>query len=129
MWPKLERSAAQLRLRTVLARLRLVERIRLSPEGIDLSAMKRLTRRLLADGHRVFSLSYHSSSLTPGGNPYASSEVDCTAMLDRTDRFLRFFFDEIGGRPTTVSELQVILAKPRPDQGMMARPTCPVPAA
>lgn len=53
----------------IAARLGLLERIRLTPEGVDPAAQRRLTRSLLAQGARVFSLTYHSPSLQPGHRP------------------------------------------------------------
>lgn len=81
-----------------LARLRLLERIRLSPEGITLEEAKRLVRAMLADGHRVFVLTYHSPSLVPGGTPYTRSEEDVRRFLDWLDAFYTFFREEVGGR-------------------------------
>src|SRR6266851_8313280 len=46
----------------ILARLRLIERIKLTPEGISFEEQRRLTRALLRKGYRVFSLTYHSPS-------------------------------------------------------------------
>jgi hypothetical protein len=60
----------RLRLPGIAARLGLLERIRLSPEGHTLDDMKRLTRAALADGQRFFMLTYHSSSLLPGATDY-----------------------------------------------------------
>ena len=93
--------ATRLHLPGVLARTRLLERVRLSPEGTTLGEMKRLTRALRADGLRVFHLAYHSSTLLPGGSPYASDAADVAAFLDRLAGYLDFFFDEIGGTAAT----------------------------
>ena len=49
----------------------LVERLRLTPEGLTLADMKRQTRAALARGERYFMLTYHSSTLLPGVTPYA----------------------------------------------------------
>ena len=47
----------------VFARLRLIERITLTPEGIDHAAHRRLTRSLLKHGCKIFCFTYHSPSL------------------------------------------------------------------
>ena len=87
------------------ARLGLLERIRLTPEGIDHAAHRRLTESLLAQGQRIFSLTYHSPSLEPGHTPYVRSEAELRAFLETLDRYLDYFFNELGGRPTTPMEL------------------------
>lgn len=85
----------------ICARLGLLERIRLSPEGIDSAALKRLTTSLLAQGCRLFTLSYHSPSLAPGNTPYVRDEAELRRFLDVLDGYFRFFFDDLGGTPTT----------------------------
>ena len=42
----------------VLARLRLLDRIVLTPEGITFEEQRRLTRAMLRRGYRVFSLTF-----------------------------------------------------------------------
>ena len=83
------------------ARLGLLERIRLTPEGIDHAAHRRLTKSLLAQGCRVFSLNYHSPSLEPGHTPYVRDETELRAFLETIERYLDYFMNELGGRPTT----------------------------
>jgi hypothetical protein len=90
----------------VLARLGLVERITLTPEGISFDEQRRLTRALLHAGQRVFSLSYHSSSLAPGNTPYVQTEEDLRAFLRRIEQYLDFFFGEIGGCAATPFEVK-----------------------
>ncbi|HEY1411246.1 MAG TPA: glycosyltransferase [Rhodopila sp.] len=90
----------------LLARARLMERITLSPEGSDLSAMLRLTRALLRRGERIFTFSYHSPSLEPGNTPYVRSHYDLAVFMDRISGFLSFFRDELGGVFLTVRELR-----------------------
>jgi hypothetical protein len=85
----------------VLARLRLLDRVQLTPEGTSLAEAKRLTRALRGDDHRVFVLSYHSPSLQPGNTPYVRSDSDLQAFLHWLEDYLMFFFDEIGGVPAT----------------------------
>lgn len=85
----------------VLARSRLIERIRLSPEGADHAAHRRLVRAMLAAGQRVFCLTYHSPSLMPGCTPYVRSAGDLGRFVDRIARFLDFFLGELGGEATT----------------------------
>ncbi|MBV8937331.1 MAG: polysaccharide deacetylase family protein [Alphaproteobacteria bacterium] len=92
----------------ILARLGLVERITLTPEGISFEEQRRLTRALLRKGHRVFSFTYHSPSLAPGNTPYVRSEADLHAFLERIERYLRFFIEEVGGRAATPFEVKAL---------------------
>ncbi|MBV9179683.1 MAG: glycosyltransferase, partial [Acidobacteria bacterium] len=50
----------------IFARLRLLERIPLTPEGVTLGELRRVTTTLLSRGQRIFVFNYHSSSLLPG---------------------------------------------------------------
>lgn len=102
----------------LLARSGLLERITLSPEGSDLSAMCRLTRTLLARGERILTLSYHSPSLQPGNTPYVRNHRDLAVFLDRLSGFLSFFREQLGGEILTLRALHDRLAaEPRLDGG------------
>lgn len=96
----------RLPLGAALARLGLLERIRLSPEGITLAEAKRLVRHMAAEGHRVFVVTYHSPSLEPGNTPYTRTADDVRRLLDWLDAFYTFFREEIGGRPATWQEVR-----------------------
>jgi hypothetical protein len=90
----------RLRAPAIGAKLGLVERIRLSPEGHSADDMARLVRALLARGERLFVLSLHSPSVVPGHTPYARTEAERDALLDALDGLLGRFMGEFGGRPT-----------------------------
>ena len=92
----------------ILARLRLLERITLTPEGISFNEQRRLTRALLRKGHRVFSFTYHSPSLAPGNTPYVRSEAELCAFLRCVQQYLEFFTGEIGGRAVTPFEVKAL---------------------
>jgi hypothetical protein len=87
------------------ARLGLLERIRLSPEGADLAALRRLTESLLTGGCRVFSLTFHSPSLAVGNTPYVRNDEDLKTLLLTLERYLAYFIGEVGGTATTPMEL------------------------
>jgi hypothetical protein len=93
----------RLRLPGIAARLGLVERLRLSPEGHSLADMKRQTRAGLARGERYFMLTYHSSTLLPGGTPYAPGAAERDAFLAVLEGYLDFFMGECRGKPKTLS--------------------------
>jgi hypothetical protein len=108
--PVLERGwVAQLRLPAIASRLRLLERLRLTPEGYTLAEMKRLTRALLARGQRTFVLSLHSPSVVPGNTPYVRSDADLALLLQRLRSYLTFFLDELHGRFATPHALKAEL--------------------
>jgi hypothetical protein len=101
-----EPSLRGLHIPGVLARLRLFDRVTLSPEGVTVAEQRRLTKALLATGHRIFSLTYHSPSLEPGNTPYVRSEVDLRKFLDRIEQYLEFFMGEVGGVAATPLEIR-----------------------
>jgi len=92
----------------VLARLRLVERITLTPEGVSFDEQRRLTRALLDEGQRVFTLSYHSPSLAPGNTPYVQNDADLRGFLQRIEQYLEFFASEVGGHAATPFEVKAL---------------------
>jgi hypothetical protein len=100
---------AQLRLPGIFARLGLLERITLTPEGIPAEELRCLTRALLSRGHRVFVLSYHSSSLLPGNTEYVRSPSELSQFLNTVAAYLAFFFGELGGISLTPGELRAAL--------------------
>jgi hypothetical protein len=92
----------------IFARLGLLERITLTPEGISLDERRRLTSALLRRGHRVSCFTYHSTSLAPGNTPYVRNETDLRAFLQRIDQYLDFFTRELGGRAATPFEVKTL---------------------
>ncbi|MBF0335718.1 MAG: polysaccharide deacetylase family protein [Alphaproteobacteria bacterium] len=94
-----------LRLPAICARSRLLDRVRLTPEGVSLDEARRLTRWLLARGQQVFVLTYHSPSLEPGHTPYVRSRADLDRFLAWIADYLAFFHDEIGGVAATPGEI------------------------
>ena len=69
-------------LRGVLARLGLLERIPLTPEGIDSAEAIRGIDIALDDGLPLLVFSFHSPSLRPGHTPYVRDETDLDALYD-----------------------------------------------
>lgn len=101
-----------LKLTGISSRLRLLDRIVLTPEGITHTEHQRLTRTMLAAGRRVFSFTYHSPSLEPGCTPYVRNDDDLAVFLDRFDRYFDYFINEVGGRPSTPHEVYTLLSEP-----------------
>jgi hypothetical protein len=99
----------RLHLPGVFARLGLQERITLTPEGITHMEHCRLTNAMLRRGQKMFSFTYHSPSLAPGGTPYVRSDVDLAGFLDRFERYFDYFFGELGGAAATPAEIKALL--------------------
>ena len=99
------RRMQTLHLPGILARLGLLERIKLTPEGTSIDDAKRLTRALANAGQRVFIVTYHSSSLVPGHAPYVRTNTDLERFLHWIDEFCAWFIDDLGGRPGTLEGL------------------------
>ena len=117
LYPRLNSSSGRaLHLPGVLARLRLLDRIPLTPEGVTLTEAKRLTTTLLASGVRVFVLAYHSPSLEPGNTPYVRDQAELRRFLEWIEGYCDFFFGRIGGKPTTPRALLDVLGR-RPPSG------------
>ena len=95
-----------LRLPGIFARLNLINRVRLTPEGVPLREAKQLTRKLLDDDRqRVFVMSYHSPSLEPGNTPYVRSDKDLQRFLRWIEAYVEYFITELGGTPITPKQL------------------------
>jgi hypothetical protein len=96
-------------LTSVLARLGLLERIKLTPEGITIDEAKRLVRSMAGIGHKVFVLTYHSPSLEPGHTPYVRSKEDLARFLAWLSEFYDYFTTDIGGICATWQDVRTAL--------------------
>ncbi len=99
------RFGRNLHLAGIMARSKLLNRITLTPEGVTGEEMIALTRRLVADGQRVFCLSFHSSTLLPGSTEYVRDQADYDVFVGRIERYLDVFMNELGGQPTGFVEM------------------------
>ena len=99
----------KLRARGIATRLRFAERITLSPEGNDLGAMLRLLRHLRHRGQTVFVLSFHSSSLAIGRNPYVRDRADLHCFYDRLSGVLDAMAGRMGFQFVRVADLPAYL--------------------
>ncbi len=91
-------------LRGVLARVGLLERIPLTPEGVTLEEALRGIDIALDDRLPVLVFSFHSPSLAPGYTPYVQSESDLDALYDWW-RGVFAYLARRGTTPTTVREI------------------------
>jgi hypothetical protein len=95
----------RLRLPGVLARLGLLERLRLSPEGFTLEAARTLIDARVARGPAAFVLSFHSPSLRPGCTPYVRDQAQLGQFLDTLYDTLDHLVRVVGAAPRSVLEL------------------------
>jgi hypothetical protein len=122
----MEPPLRRLYLPAVLSRLRLSERIALTPEGYTLAEMRRLTLSLFAQGQRLFVLCLHSPSVAPGHTPYVRNETELLALLSKLDRYLDFFRRELHGDGSDpLAELRALTPL---DVAMQPKPVAPRPA-
>ncbi|MEQ1573329.1 MAG: polysaccharide deacetylase family protein, partial [Vicinamibacterales bacterium] len=94
-------SLAPTRIVGVMSRLRIVNKIMLSPEGSSLDEMRAVTASLLRRGLRTFSLTMHSPSVEPGCTPYVRSQAELGPFLDRVAAYCDYFLGEVGGVSST----------------------------
>jgi len=89
----------------MLARLGLLERLRLSPEGFNTEDNRRLVDECLSRGATCFVLSFHSPSLRPGCTPYVRNQKQLNEFMDTLFLTLKYLIDIKGARPTALSDL------------------------
>ncbi len=102
-------ALARLRIPGIVTRIRLAERVTLSPEGNDVAAMLRLVRHLRARGQTAFVLSFHSSSLAAGSNPYVRTRADLHHFYDRLSGVLDAMSGRMGIRFVRLAEMPGLL--------------------
>lgn len=93
-WPGFYRAES---LRGTLARTGLLARVPLTPEGVPLSDAIEAIEVLLGEGHRLFSLSFHTPSLVPGHTPYVRDAADLATFW----RWWDGVFDRFAARGVT----------------------------
>jgi len=101
LYPRLWRMP---KMRGCLARMGLVERIPLTPEGVTEGEVLRGIDIALDDGLPLLVFSFHSPSLAPGNTPYIRTDAE----LDRFHDWWRCVFQHLaehGVRPTSVREI------------------------
>lgn len=98
-----------LKVPAILSRLGVLDRLTLSPEGFDAGEHKKVTEYLLNQGVRVFTWSFHSTSVKPGCAPYVGSDEELNSFLATFEQYFEYFFGELGGVATTPSGLRLEL--------------------
>jgi hypothetical protein len=107
-------TATFLHVRAFLVRAALLERLTLTPEGVDARLQVVLLQTLMRRGHRLFVLHFHSPSLEAGHTPYVRNESARAAFLSRIETVCRWFFEELGGLPGRPWDLLEVEARSQP---------------
>jgi lipopolysaccharide biosynthesis glycosyltransferase len=89
----------------VSARLGLLNRVSISPEGYPLGEAKQLTKTLIDRGVKIFTVAFHSPSLEPGNTPYVRSQRDLDRLLAWLANYIEFFFEKLDGKSSTPLDL------------------------
>lgn len=84
---------------------KLLAPMRLTCEGARLEDLKALTRRLIADQTPVLTFSLHSTTLTPGANPYSRNLRDIHNALEVTAAYFAWFKAECDGAFITLDDV------------------------
>ncbi len=101
IYPRLWRAPA---LRGVLARLGLLERIPLTPEGVSVEEAIRAIDMALDDKLPLLVFSFHSPSLRAGHTPYVKGEADLDALYDWWRRVFSYL-EMRGVKPSNVRDV------------------------
>lgn len=99
-------NSIKLKLPAIFSKLKLFEQIRLTPEGHNIDELKRLTLSMAQQNHKVFCLTYHSSTLMPGGSPYVKNTEELKNFLSTLESYLDFFSHDINGRFGSLNSLK-----------------------
>jgi len=99
IFPRMWRMPA---LRGVLARLGLLERIPLTPEGTNVEEASRGIDMALDDGLPLLVFSFHSPSLEMGHTPYVRTEEDLDGLYDWRRRIFAYLQSR-DVKPTCIS--------------------------
>lgn len=98
------------RMSGLFAKLGLLERIPLTPEGTTIDEAIRALDMALDDGLPLIVLSFHSPSLAPGYTPYVETDADLDALYDWF-RAVYAYLGRHGVQPTSVAEIMRSVAK------------------
>ncbi len=99
----------------IVSRLRLADRLNLSPEGYTAAEMIRVATHQVKQGVPVLTMTLHSPSVEPGHTPYVRTAQDLETFVGTMTTFLEHFYTKLSGTSTTPEALrQLLLARPEP---------------
>jgi hypothetical protein len=93
----------RLRLLGILDRLRFLNKVSLTPEHSSAAQMVDLVKTMRNKGHKLVTMWFHSSTLTPGLTPFVKTERDASAFLENVRQFLGVMKD-MNVKTITLSE-------------------------
>jgi hypothetical protein len=96
----------KLRVPGILAKMSVVDRLMLSPEGFDTNEHIKITKYLYERGVRTFTWSFHSPSVVPGCTPYVNNEIELNRFLDSFRKYFDYFFTELKGEACTPTSIK-----------------------
>ena len=94
---------SRLRLRGILSRLNILNKIKFSPEKHDAGNLKTLARVYAAAESPCIVMMFHSSSLVAGFSPYVPTERSLTNFLGVIDEVVDYCLSTLGMVPNTLS--------------------------
>lgn len=80
----------KLRLKGLLYRSRLLNKVWLSPEHADATVMIKLAERVKVQGVPVLNMSFHSTTLRAGLSPFVSTERDEFVFIEQVEKIVSF---------------------------------------
>jgi hypothetical protein len=85
------------RVSTIFSVLGGFSQVILSPEGFNLKQMKELTLKLIKSEHDIIVLSFHSTSISAGLNPFVASSSAERHFFNQLQQYLVFYEQKIKG--------------------------------
>lgn len=94
----------KLRLRGILSRLNLLNKIKFSPEKHDAKALKQLAKIYSRHENPCVVMMFHSSSLVSGHSPYVPDDATLRSFLGVIDEVSDYCLNSLGMEPTTLAD-------------------------
>src|SRR4030065_392445 len=80
----------KLRIPGILDRMKIINKIWLSPEVTEWEKMVGLAKTMEDDGYEVLNMFFHSPSLMAGCTPFTKTEKEVEEFIHRIEKFLEF---------------------------------------
>jgi len=98
-----------LKLIGLLSKLRLLNKVRLTPEGYSILEMSNLVNKMVRNDISFFNLSFHSNSLLPGCTPFVKTKGELVIFLEKIEKIV-MYFKKLQFKSITLSEVPAIQA-------------------
>lgn len=97
-------SIKKLRLRGILSRLNLLNKIKFSPEKHNAKELKQLAKVYKQHNNPCLVMMFHSSSLVSGHSPYVPDDASLKSFLHIIDEVSDYCLNSLGMVPATLAE-------------------------